>query len=76
MRTLFYVAFGATVGVIVVRRASDFAARWTPEGMAIQAGGVKEQVAVWWEQVQQAAAEREVELREGLGIASSDEDAA
>jgi hypothetical protein len=68
VRRLFYITLGATVGVLVVRRASDLAARWTPEGIAAQAGGVGERLAIWWSEVQAAAAERELELREGLGI--------
>ena len=68
MRRLFYVAFGATVGVLVVRRVSNAAAKWTPEGLAGQASGVGGRVAEWWAVVQEGAAEREVELREALGI--------
>ena len=68
MRRLFYVAFGATVGVIVVRRVSDAAAKWTPEGIAAQAGGVGGRLSDWWAIVQESAAARERELREALGI--------
>lgn len=68
MKRLVYIAFGATVGVIVVRRVSDAAARWTPEGIKVQAGGVGERVSQWWAEVQSAAAAREAELREALGI--------
>jgi hypothetical protein len=75
MRRLFYVAFGATVGVIVVRRLSDVAARWTtPEGLTAQANGAGDRIAAWWSQVQAAAAEREGELREGLGLGAADTD--
>jgi hypothetical protein len=76
MRRLFYVAFGATVGVLVVRRVSDVAARWTTaEGLAAQANGTGELVAAWWAEVRAAAAQREAELREGLGLGASDDDA-
>lgn len=68
MRRLFYIAFGATVGVIVVRRVSDAAAKWTPEGIAAQAGGVGGRLSDWWAIVQESAAARERELREALGI--------
>jgi hypothetical protein len=68
MRRLFSVAFGATVGVIVVRRVTNAAAKWTPEGIAAQAGGARGQLAEWWEIVKASAAARELELREALGI--------
>jgi hypothetical protein len=68
VRRVFYVALGATVGVLAVRRVSQAAQRWTPEGLAGQASGVGERIAQWWAIVQESAAEREVELREALGI--------
>ena len=68
MRRLFYVAFGATVGVLVVRRVSQAAQAWTPEGLSAQAGGLGDRVAQWWDTVQVAAAHREAELRDALGI--------
>lgn len=73
MRRLFYVAFGATVGVLVVRRVSNAAAKWTPEGLAVQATGVGDRVTQWWAVVQQGAAEREVEIREALGLGAPHE---
>ncbi len=75
MRRMFYVALGATVGVLVVRRVSNAAAKWTPEGLAVQASGVGDRVTQWWALVQQGAAERETELRDSLGLDSSAEDA-
>jgi hypothetical protein len=68
MRRLFYVAFGATVGVIVVRRVTQAAQKWTPEGIAGQASGAGGRIAEWWAEVQAGAAAREKELREALGI--------
>ena len=68
MRRLFYVAFGATAGVLLVRQLTEAANRWTPEGIATQAGGVGDRVAVWWAEVQHHAAEREAELRDALGL--------
>jgi hypothetical protein len=65
---MFYVAFGATVGVLVVRRVTNAAAKWTPEGLVGQAGGVGDRIAEWWAVVQDGAAARERELREALGI--------
>jgi hypothetical protein len=68
MRRLFYIAFGATVGIIVVRRASEAAAKWTPQGIAEQAGGAGGRLSEWWAIVRESAAARERELREALGI--------
>jgi hypothetical protein len=71
MRRLFYVAFGAAAGVLVVRRVSAAANKWTPEGLATQAGGAGERIAAWWAEVQTYAAQREEELREALGLEAS-----
>jgi hypothetical protein len=68
VKRLFYVAFGASVGVLVVRRVTEAAAQWTPQGLATQAGGVGARLSQWWAIVQEGAAAREVELREALGI--------
>jgi hypothetical protein len=68
MKRLFYVAAGATIGVIAVRKASQAAQRFTPKGMAQQAGGVGGRIAEWWQIVQDMSAVRETELREALGI--------
>ncbi|HWB65510.1 MAG TPA: hypothetical protein VG708_01605 [Mycobacteriales bacterium] len=68
MKRMFYVALGATVGVLVVRRVTEVAARWTPEGIAAQAGGIGERIGEWWQLVQEGAAHREAELREALGL--------
>jgi hypothetical protein len=73
-RRLFYVALGATAGVLLVRRVTAVANKWTPEGVAAQAGGVGDRIAVWWAEVQHHAAEREVELRDALGLDRPDED--
>jgi hypothetical protein len=73
MRRLFYVAMGATAGVLAVRRASATLNKWTPEGMAGQLGGAGERIALWWAEVQALAAAREVELRHALGLDQDDE---
>ena len=72
MRRLFYVALGATAGVLVVRRITEVANKWTPEGIANQAGGVGDKLSLWWAEVQHHAAEREAELREALGLDSDE----
>lgn len=68
MKRIFYVTFGATLGVLAVRRISQAAQRWTPQGLSQQAGGLGDRVAQWWDTVVVAAAEREAELRDALGI--------
>ena len=68
MRRLFYVALGATAGVLLVRRITAAANKWTPEGIAAQAGGLGGAVSAWWAEVQHFSAQREAELREALGI--------
>jgi hypothetical protein len=72
VRRVFYVALGATAGVLLVRRLTAAANRWTPEGIAAQAGGVGERVSAWWAEVQHHAAERETELRAALGLDADD----
>ena len=71
MRRLFYIAFGAAAGVLVVRRVSAAANKWTPDGLAAQAGGAGERLAAWWGEVQAYSAQREAELREALGLEAS-----
>jgi limonene-1,2-epoxide hydrolase len=73
-RRLFYIAFGAAVGVVAVRRVTAAANRWTPQGIATQAGGIGQQVAALWSEVRELAAEREAELRAGLGLEPADSD--
>ncbi|MDQ1706159.1 MAG: hypothetical protein QOF18_2525 [Frankiaceae bacterium] len=73
MRRLFYVALGASAGVLLVRRITAAANRWTPEGIAAQAGGAGDRIGVWWAEVQHFAAEREAELREALGLDQPDD---
>jgi hypothetical protein len=68
MKRLFYIAFGATVGILVVRRASEAAQKWTPQGIADQAGSAGGRLSEWWAIVRESAAARERELREALGI--------
>jgi hypothetical protein len=75
MRRLFYVALGATAGVLAVRRASAALNRWTPEGMAGQLGGAGERIALWWAEVHALAAAREDELRHALGLDQDDDGA-
>ena len=71
-RRLFYIALGATVGVLVVRKASQAAERFTPSGMSQglvgALGGLGDAIRGFGEEVRLGMAEREEELRDGLGL--------
>jgi Family of unknown function (DUF6167) len=77
-RRLFYVALGATVGVLVVRRLSQAAQRLTPAGVQGSVsgalGGLTEAVREFTAEVKGAMAEREVELRDALGLDGTNDD--
>jgi len=74
-RRLFYVALGATAGVLVVRKASQAAARFTPAGVQRGLGGafgnLADAIRVFGAEVRAGMAEREDELRVGLGLDGS-----
>jgi hypothetical protein len=76
VKRLFYVAFGASVGILAVRKVSAAASKWTPEGIAAQAGGMGGRLSEWWAIVQDSAAAREIELRSALGIDGDSEHSA
>ena len=75
MKGLFYIALGATVGIIVVRRASAAAQRYTPasvqERATASAGGLAGAIREFTAEFKIAMAEREDELREALGLDGS-----
>lgn len=75
MRRVFYVALGATAGVLIVRRLSRAAQKWSPEGLAGQAGGLGLRVQQFFAEVAEAAAEREAELRDALGLDAGQQEA-
>ncbi|MBE3074348.1 MAG: hypothetical protein IMZ75_05305 [Actinobacteria bacterium] len=72
MRRLFWLALGATVGVLVVRKVAKTAQAYSPSGVAegLSSGlsdlgeGLREMA----EAVREGMAERETELRYALGI--------
>jgi len=68
MRRLFWVALGAVVGILVVRKVSRAASAFTPEGvsgsLASWGDGLRELAGA----VREGMAEREQELRVALGV--------
>jgi hypothetical protein len=72
MRRLFWVALGATVGVLVVRKISKTAQAYTPSGMAQGLSGglsdLGEGLREMAEAVREGMADRETELRYALGM--------
>jgi hypothetical protein len=65
MKRVFYIALGATVGVLVVRRVTAAAESLQPDNVARRiAGGVQG----FFEDVRAGMSEREVELRAALGV--------
>lgn len=74
-RRVFYVALGAVAGVLVVRKLSRAASRFTPAGVQTSIGGglgsLADAVRDFGESVRAGMAEREQELRVGLGLDGS-----
>ncbi len=70
MKRVFWVALGATVGVLVVRKLAKTMDQYSPEGVGRSlsdlAGAVREAADV----VREGMAEREQELRIALGVDS------
>ena len=68
MRRVFWLALGATAGVLVVRKITRTAQAFTPAGLATSAGGLGDSVRYFADQVRAGMVEREAELRDALGI--------
>jgi hypothetical protein len=68
MRRLFWVALGATAGVLIVRKLTRTAHAYTPAGLAEGMSGLADAVRDFADQVGAGMAAREVELRDALGI--------
>jgi hypothetical protein len=71
VRRLFWLTLGATAGVLVVRKVTRTAQAFTPAGLASSAGGIGESLRYFADQVRIGMAEREVELRDALGIGTA-----
>jgi len=76
MRRLFWLALGATVGVLVVRKLSRAAEKLTPQGMAQGfSAGLNELAAALRDfaaDVREAMTVQEAALREAAGIDAGD----
>jgi hypothetical protein len=72
VRRLFWVALGASAGILVARRLTRAASRLTPDGAAGQVSGalgrLTQAVSEFADDVRVGMAERDGELREALGI--------
>jgi hypothetical protein len=72
IKRVFWVALGATVGIVVVNRAAKAAKKLAPGNLADSAGAVPGRLAAAWqdfaEDVRAAAAEREFDLYHTLGV--------
>lgn len=70
MKRLFWVAVGAAVGVVAMRRLSARAAKLTPQGLAEQAreraNGLGAAVRTFAEEVRDGIEQRENELAEAM----------
>ena len=68
MKRVFWIALGATAGVLVVRKLQKTAHAYTPAGWAESVQGLGESLRYFAEEVRAGMAEREIELREALGF--------
>jgi len=72
MRRLFWVALGATIGVLVVHKVTKTARAYSPsgvaEGFSASLSDLGEGLHEMAQVVREGMAEREAELREALGI--------
>jgi Family of unknown function (DUF6167) len=68
VRRVFWMALGATVGVLVVRRVSRAAQAYTPEGIGRALTAAVDAVRELADDVRAGMVERERELRVALGV--------
>jgi len=70
MSRLFWMAVGATAGVVVTCKVTRTVDRFAPGGLAAGLSGLGETVRDFADEVLASMAEREWELRESLGLAT------
>jgi len=68
MRRIFWVALGATTGVLVVRKINQTAQAYTPEGVGRSLASLADALRDAADAVREGMAEREAELRLALGV--------
>lgn len=68
MRRLFWIALGATVGVLVVRKVTKAAQSFTPDGVSRSFGSLADGIRELAQVVREGMDERERELRVALGV--------
>ena len=68
MPRIFWMALGATVGIVVVRRVSRAAQAYTPEGIGRTLTNAVDALRDLADDVLAGMAEREQELRVALGV--------
>jgi len=74
MRRIFWVALGATTGVLVVRKINQAAQAYTPEGVGRSLSSLADSFRDLADAVREGMAEREAELRVALGVDAGDVD--
>lgn len=74
-RRLFYIALGATAGVLIVRKLTSAAHKMTPAGvqssLSGSMGNLADAIRSFGAEVREGMAEREDELRTELGLDGS-----
>jgi Family of unknown function (DUF6167) len=68
VRRLFWLALGATVGVLVVRRVGKTIEAYSPAGVGRSLNSVGDGLRELADVVREGMAEREAELRVALGV--------
>ncbi|HEX6233230.1 MAG TPA: DUF6167 family protein [Jiangellaceae bacterium] len=75
MKRIFWIALGATAGILVARQITKTARNFTPDGaadrVATALGGLGQAFREFADDVKAGMAERDIELREALGIADN-----
>ncbi|MBI4941615.1 MULTISPECIES: hypothetical protein [unclassified Kineosporia] len=70
MKRLFWIALGATAGVLVVRKLTKTVDQYSPEGVGRSLSNLADAVRDAADVVREAMDEREQELRVALGVDS------